>query len=219
MLHSSPLAINADREQSLKPTQPNVAHPLSERIAHSPALPPQQVSGEFGTLAMEGPFISISHPEYSGLTGFGTAVPIVLSEVPHREKWLLDIKAWEELFQESWYLDQAKEPLNQSGQSMLFRWLDRAEGAERKMWRCCVPVGTHTWCERKFSHMDRAITHVRGHLGLKPYPCEGGCGKQAWYANKPFPREWDTNTATSTARFGSDGDRKAHDRLRSCEWW
>ena len=221
MLQSTPPTINTDREQSLKPTQPNVAHPLSERLAHSPALHPPQGSGEFGTPAMEEPFISISHPEHSSPTGFATDVPSAPSQASHREKWLLDIKAWEELFQETWYLDQAEEPLNQSGQSILFRWLDRFEGAKGNVWRCCVPVGTHTWCEHKFSREDRAIIHVRNHLGLKTVPLRRRVQESTWYANKPFPREWGTNTATSTARFDSNEGLKAHRRpnSRRCEWW
>jgi len=110
-------------------------------------------------------------------------VPKVPSEASPREKWLLDIKAWEELFQETWYLKQDEEPLDQSGQSTLFRWLDRFESEEGKGWTCCVPVEKDKWCRKKISRSDRAITHVRTHLGLKPYPCEGDCGNQAWYAN------------------------------------
>ena len=54
MLQSSPPAINSDREQSLTPTRLNVAHPLSEQIAHFPALHPQQGSGEFVPNTFEG---------------------------------------------------------------------------------------------------------------------------------------------------------------------
>ena len=51
MLHSSPPAINAD--QSLTPTQPNMAHPLSESVARRP-VHPQQASGKFGPNTFEG---------------------------------------------------------------------------------------------------------------------------------------------------------------------
>jgi len=42
------------RELSLTPTQPNVAHPSSECIAHSPALHPQQGPGGFRPNTFEG---------------------------------------------------------------------------------------------------------------------------------------------------------------------
>ena len=54
VFHPSPPAINADRELSLTPTQPNEAHPSSECIAHSPALHPQQGPGGFRPNTFEG---------------------------------------------------------------------------------------------------------------------------------------------------------------------
>ena len=171
---------------------------------------------------MEGTFTSILHSEYYSSIQFATDVPIVPSEASRREKWLIDVKAWKEMFRKSWYLKQEEEPLNQSGQSILFRWLNHFETDERKGWSCCVPLEEETWCEYTNSRSDRAITHVRGHLGLKPYPCEGKCGNQDWYAENPLPYEWYTNTSTSTVRFGSNESRNTHyhgpDR-RPCEWW
>lgn len=172
--------------------------------------------------AVEGPFISIFHSEHLNPTQFIADVPTVPSEATPRDKWLIDFKAWEELSQEMWCLNQEEEPLNHSGQSVLFRWLNRIGTDERKGWSCCVPLKENMWCTYTSNRPDRAITHVRGHLGLKPYPCEGECGNQDWYAETPPPHEWCTNTATSTARFGSNENRNAHylgpDR-RPCEWW
>ena len=51
MLHSSPPAINAD--QSLTPTQPNMAHPLSESVARR-SVHPKQGFGKFGPNTFEG---------------------------------------------------------------------------------------------------------------------------------------------------------------------
>jgi hypothetical protein len=139
-----------------------------------------------------------------------------------REKWLMDTKAWEELFQEMWYLNQEEEPLNHLGQSVLFRWLNPFETEERRGWSCGVPLENEKWCTHTISRPDRAVTHVRGHLGHKPYACEGVCGNQYWYAEKPLPHEKCINTATSTARFGSNENRSAHyqgPERRLCEWW
>lgn len=172
--------------------------------------------------AMEGPFILIFHSEHNNSTWFISDVPIVLSEASRPEKWFIDIKAWEEHFQEMWYLNQEEEPLNHSGQSILFRWLNRFDTEEGKIWSCCVPLEENQWCTYAINRPDRAITHVRAHLGLKPYPCEKECGNQNWYAEAPLPHGRSTNTTNSTARFGSIENRNAHYRgpdRRPCEWW
>ena len=135
---------------------------------------------------------------------------------------LRDERDWEGLFQEMWYLKQEEEPSNHLGQSILFRWLNHFETEERKEWSCCVPLGNDKRCTYMSVRPDDAITHVRDHLGLKPYLCEGKCENQDWYAEKPLPHEWCTNAATSTARFNSKDNRMAHyhERLfQSCEWW
>jgi len=88
-----------------------------------------------------------------------------------------------------WYLNQEEEPLNHSGQSILYRWLNLLETEQKKEWGCCVPLEEEKWCEYTNIRQDRAITHVRTHLGLKPYPCEGRCGNSDWYAEKPLPDE------------------------------
>jgi len=69
----------------------------------------------------------------------------------------------------------------------LGRWLSRLEAKEKKGWRCDVPVEGETWCRNEIERIDRAIIHVRTHLDLKPYPCEGRCNKENWYAEKPLP--------------------------------
>ena len=35
-------------------------------------------------------------------------------------------------------------------------------------------------CGKRFERRHRAIDHVRGHFGLRVYPCRGGCGKLKW---------------------------------------
>jgi len=105
----------------------------------------------------------------------------------HRPVVLRDRRSWEALFQEVWYLKQEEEPLNHLGQSILYRWLERSE--ERRCWSCCVPLEDGKLCGYIINRSDRAVIHVRGHLGLKPYPCEGNCWNEGWYAEKPSPHE------------------------------
>jgi len=35
-------------------------------------------------------------------------------------------------------------------------------------------------CGKRFERRHRAVDHVRGHFGLRAYPCRGGCGKPEW---------------------------------------
>jgi hypothetical protein len=35
-------------------------------------------------------------------------------------------------------------------------------------------------CGKRFERRHRAVDHVRGHFGLRIYPCRGGCGKKNW---------------------------------------
>ena len=35
-------------------------------------------------------------------------------------------------------------------------------------------------CGKRFERRHRAVDHVRGHFGLRAYPCRGGCGKPKW---------------------------------------
>ena len=144
------------------------------------------------------------------------------SHVLLREKWLVDIKAWEGLFQERWYLNQELEPLNHLGRSILCQWLNNSKIERREGWSCCVPLEEDVWCTQANLSLDRALAHVRGHLGLKPFPCEGMCGSQYWYAEKSLPHEWCANTITSAARFSSTEHRRVHysgPSCRPCEWW
>jgi hypothetical protein len=35
-------------------------------------------------------------------------------------------------------------------------------------------------CGKRFERRHRAVDHVRGHFGLRVYPCRGNCGKPKW---------------------------------------
>jgi hypothetical protein len=112
--------------------------------------------------------------------------PLVPSQATPPEKWQLDRNAWDAQLQEAWYLDQVEEPLDHTGTSVLARWLHPLEGEGEKGWRCRAPIEGETWCTEEIKRKDRAVIHVRVHLDLKPFPCEGHCKKQNWYAEKPF---------------------------------
>lgn len=108
--------------------------------------------------------------------------PKVESDATPREKWLIDWEAWQEYYREPWYLNQEEEPLNHEEKSVLVRWLDEPGTEGGGKWTCRVPLKGETWCKHKIKRPDRAITHVRRHLNLRPYPCEGKCKNQIWYA-------------------------------------
>jgi len=147
---------------------------------------------------------------------------LVESEATPQEKWALDWEAWEALYQEPWYLNQEEEPINYLGKSVLVRWLAQPKTEGEKEWSCCVPLKGETWCGHKIKRLDRAITHVRGHLNLRPYPCGGRCENENWYAAQPLRHKWWSNTVTSTTRFGSNEYRSAHYQgpdNRECPWW
>jgi hypothetical protein len=104
-----------------------------------------------------------------------------LSQVSDRERWLIDREAWKALSQEMWYLNQEEEPSTTSGKSILVRWLSFLERKEGHCWQCCVPMQVEGWCLRTFPGSrttDQVLEHIRDHLGLKPYPCEGACGSR-----------------------------------------
>lgn len=147
--------------------------------------------------------------------------PTVLSQVSPQERWRIDRAAWDALSEDTWYINQEEEPLNHLGKSLLDRWLKDSENEQRKWWQCRVPLDEGTWCNKEFNRFDRAIIHVRIHLDLKPYPCEGLCKKQKWYAEEPLPWRY-SDTVNSTERFRSREYRSAHYQgpdWRTCEWW
>lgn len=112
---------------------------------------------------------------------------LVPSQAPLPEQWQIDREYWDAQLQEPWYINQVEEPENDVGRSILVRWLDPLEGKDEKGWRCRVPMPGQTWCNETIKRTERAITHVRAHLDLKPYPCEGGCSKPNWYVKSHLP--------------------------------
>ena len=66
--------------------------------------------------------------------------------------------------------------------SVLAQWLNEVN--DETAWKCSVPLDDEeSWClHPHFKRFDRALAHVRNHLGLKPFPCEGRCERGDWYA-------------------------------------
>ena len=111
--------------------------------------------------------------------------PIVPNENTLEEKWEVDRKNWKIYTDLDWFKKQELEPyMPHNGKSILIQWLNEVE--EGNSWVCCAPLDRQeTWCGHgPFKRLDRAIAHVRKHLGLKPFCCGGGCGRAEWYVPK-----------------------------------
>ena len=113
------------------------------------------------------------------------AVPIVPSQNTIHERWEIDCAGFEALKRENWYINKKIEPDTWDRKSILTQWLLEIEGGGSKNLECRVPLMDQAghWCHKRFSRPDRAIAHVRTHLGHKPYLCEGypNCKQEGWY--------------------------------------
>lgn len=98
-----------------------------------------------------------------------------------------DRRAWNRLLKQAWVLRQGVEPRRPSGESVLLDWLDCAETG--KLWICAVPLDSPlTRCEHAaFNRIHRALAHIRGHLGVRPYACGGKCRVSGWYVPAAGP--------------------------------
>jgi hypothetical protein len=118
--------------------------------------------------------------------GLPTPPFLVRNQNTPQESWEADRKTWDMYPKLDWFRNQEVEPdLPHTGRSILFQWLHMEEGDEgRRSWICRVPLDTESkWCDHgSFDRSDRAIAHVRMHLGFEPFPCKGQCGKEEWYA-------------------------------------
>jgi len=101
-----------------------------------------------------------------------------LSHNTSRQKWEVDRRMWESYQTLVWFMNQDLEPnMPHEKKSILSQWLAEVNGGTA--WKCDVPLdGEDTWCcHPHLKRFDRALAHVRSHLGLKPFPCEGRCNK------------------------------------------
>ncbi|CAG7847508.1 SubName: Full=Uncharacterized protein {ECO:0000313/EMBL:CCA72295.1} [Serendipita indica DSM 11827] len=78
-----------------------------------------------------------------------------------------------EISSSTWLQNDEPEPIV-GGQSILCRFLGR-DPALPGLYICLFDD-----CNKTFDRLDRAIPHIRVHLGHKPVPCNGQCGKPYW---------------------------------------
>ena len=107
---------------------------------------------------------------------------ILLSHNNRQETWEIDRENWKINAESDWFKNQELEPLYPfNGKSILIQWLKEVD--EGIGWVCCVPLDSEqSWCDHgPFNRFDRAVAHVRKHLGLRPFRCRGECGWFEWY--------------------------------------
>jgi len=110
--------------------------------------------------------------------------PIVQNQNTPHECWEIDHADFEALKNEYWYINKDVEPNLWNGKSMLIRWLNEVGTDGNKDLECRVPLDrADNWCGKPFSRLNRAIAHVRTHLGHEPYLCGGypNCRQEGWY--------------------------------------
>lgn len=139
---------------------------------------------------------NVNPPEYKHLVLFHSSLLTALLDVlplvavptenSPLESWQADREIWEAYSQLDWFKGQQQEPkFSHNGKSIFSQWLNKLTNAD---WECCAPLDTPaTWCRYTIKRHDRAIVHIRRHLGHKPFPCEDQCGREGWYVPKVFP--------------------------------
>ena len=93
-----------------------------------------------------------------------------------------------------WYLNHDREPecgssdddvtlglMGIGTRSVLTAFLDEHSKGQ---WKCTFGSAKHP-CKRNmrkktFDRVERAVDHIRSHLGLRPFVCNGDCGTQGW---------------------------------------
>jgi len=110
---------------------------------------------------------------------------VVPTENTPLQSWEADQEMWGAYGQLDWFHSQQQEPnYSHNGKSIFSQWLNRLTNGD---WECRVPGDRPTtWCGHTLKRFDRAIVHIRSHLGHKPFPCEGHCGREGWYVEKSF---------------------------------
>jgi hypothetical protein len=98
------------------------------------------------------------------------------------------------IIKKDWYLRNEREPVcwtadddvtqGRAGietRSVFTAFLDEYSKGQ---WKCAFGSATHP-CKRNmhkktFDRVERAVDHVRSHLGHRPFVCDGDCGTQGW---------------------------------------
>jgi hypothetical protein len=79
-----------------------------------------------------------------------------------------------EILHSEWFTEKTEEP-RPMGRSILADFLHRPDPQSSLKCR-------FDGCTKTFDRQDRAVAHIRQHhLDIKPYACEGACGKRGWY--------------------------------------
>ena len=78
------------------------------------------------------------------------------------------------IYEQDWLHKNEHEPRDAANKSIFAEFLKR--DGETSLYSCqfdeCVAVR---------DGQDRAIAHIRGHFGHKPFACGGACGVSLWY--------------------------------------
>jgi len=74
----------------------------------------------------------------------------------------------------SWFQNNEREPEDGPKRSILSPFLQRSE--KGNSYKCLFD-----FCPKSFDRQDRALGHVRMHLGHRPFQCVGRCGASEWY--------------------------------------
>jgi len=122
---------------------------------------------------------------------------------------------FERCIDSSWLRNNDPEPGDGQNKSILLGFL-KAEDPNNPL-TCLFDD-----CGKNFYEQDRALGHVRMHLGHKPYPCNGQCQDINWYALPlhMLPRPT-THLINSRVRVSCHSSLRAHisARQRVCPRW
>ena len=99
------------------------------------------------------------------------------------------------IMKKDWYLNNDREPecgtsdddvtlglMGIGTRSVFTAFLDEHSKGQ---WKCAFGSAKHP-CKRNmrkktFDRVERAVDHIRSHLGHRPFVCNGECGAQGWY--------------------------------------
>jgi len=98
------------------------------------------------------------------------------------------------IMDKGWYLNNDREPecgssdddvtLGLMGIGMRSVFTSFLDEHGKGQWKCAFGSAKHP-CKRNmrkktFDRVERAVDHIRSHLGHRPFVCDGGCGAQGW---------------------------------------
>lgn len=110
----------------------------------------------------------------------------------------------DDIQRQPWFLNHEKEPQIESRNDPFSRGLGTVgrsiytvflvEDKESNQWRCLFGGDNNTCkkADKRFERVERAIEHIRSHLGHRPFSCDGSCLKSQttstpWYVDSFLP--------------------------------